>query len=125
MKYISSIPGEKDALPFPRRLALMGCTGSIGTSTLRVLEAWKDSGRFAVTDVVPEGLGERELLGIAAAAEMYSQHPIARAIRQASSAIVDAKSPVISAQCLRVAASDGHMAAVSVSRAKGSSRFIV
>lgn len=48
-------------------------------------------GRFAVTDVVPEGLGERELLGIAAAAEMYSQHPIARAIRQASSAIVDAK----------------------------------
>lgn len=48
-------------------------------------------GRFAVTDVVPEGLGERELLGIAATAEMYSQHPIAKALRQASSAIVDAK----------------------------------
>ena len=48
MKYISGIPCETNALPFPRRLALMGCTGSIGTSTLRVLEAWKDSGRFTV-----------------------------------------------------------------------------
>lgn len=48
-------------------------------------------GKFAVTDVVPEGIGERELLGIAATAEMYSQHPIAKALRQASSAIVDAK----------------------------------
>ncbi len=27
----------------------MGCTGSIGTSTLRVLEAWRGSGRFMVT----------------------------------------------------------------------------
>ncbi len=48
MKYISSIPGKSDALPFPRRVALMGCTGSIGTSTLRVLDAWRDSGRFEV-----------------------------------------------------------------------------
>ena len=48
MKYISSIPGRDDALPFPRRVALMGCTGSIGTSTLRVLDAWRDSGRFEV-----------------------------------------------------------------------------
>ena len=48
MKYISSIPGKNDALPFPRRVALMGCTGSIGTSTLRVLDAWRDSGRFEV-----------------------------------------------------------------------------
>lgn len=48
MTYISSIPGEDNALPFSRRLALMGCTGSIGTSALRVLEAWKDSGRFEV-----------------------------------------------------------------------------
>ena len=48
MKYISSIPGEHDALPFPRRLALMGCTGSIGTNTLKVLEAWRDSGKFTV-----------------------------------------------------------------------------
>lgn len=48
MKYISKIPGELDALPFPRRVALMGCTGSIGTSTLRVLDAWRDSGRFEV-----------------------------------------------------------------------------
>ena len=48
MKYISGIPCEAHALPFPRRLALMGCTGSIGTSTLRVLESWKDSGKFTV-----------------------------------------------------------------------------
>ncbi len=48
MKYISSIPGRDDALPFPRRVALMGCTGSIGTSSLRVLDAWRDSGRFEV-----------------------------------------------------------------------------
>ncbi|MBQ5728082.1 MAG: 1-deoxy-D-xylulose-5-phosphate reductoisomerase, partial [Mailhella sp.] len=48
MHYISHIPGELDALPFPRRIALMGCTGSIGCSTLRVLEAWKDSGKFHV-----------------------------------------------------------------------------
>lgn len=48
MKYISTIPGKADALPFPRRVALMGCTGSIGTSTLRVLDAWRDSGRFEV-----------------------------------------------------------------------------
>lgn len=46
-------------------------------------------GRFAVTDVFPEGMGERELLGIAATAEMYSEHPIARALRQASSAIAE------------------------------------
>lgn len=44
-------------------------------------------GRFMVTDVFPEGMSERELLGIAATAEMYSEHPIARALRQASSAI--------------------------------------
>ena len=48
MRYLSHIPGELDALPFPRRVALMGCTGSIGCSTLRVLEAWKDSGKFHV-----------------------------------------------------------------------------
>ncbi|WP_446425211.1 1-deoxy-D-xylulose-5-phosphate reductoisomerase [Mailhella sp.] len=48
MRYISHIPAEPDALPFPRSIALMGCTGSIGCSTLRVLEAWKDSGRFRV-----------------------------------------------------------------------------
>ena len=46
-------------------------------------------GRYTVTDVFPEGLGERELLGIAASAEMYSSHPIARAIRQVSAPIVE------------------------------------
>lgn len=48
MKYISAIPCEANALPFPRSLAIMGCTGSIGISTLRVLESWKNSGKFTV-----------------------------------------------------------------------------
>ena len=46
-------------------------------------------GRFSVTDVFPESIGERELLGIAATAEMYSQHPIARSLRQTSSFIAE------------------------------------
>lgn len=48
MNYISRIPGENDALPFPRRVALMGCTGSIGRSAFRVLEKWRESGKFLV-----------------------------------------------------------------------------
>ncbi len=48
MKYISRIPDECNALLFPRRLAIMGSTGSIGNSALRVLEAWKASGKFHV-----------------------------------------------------------------------------
>lgn len=37
-------------------------------------------GSFAVTEVVPEGMTENELLGICAAAETYSTHPIAQSI---------------------------------------------
>lgn len=37
-------------------------------------------GRFVVTDVVPKGVTDYELLLIAARAEQYSDHPIARAI---------------------------------------------
>ncbi len=37
-------------------------------------------GSFAVTEVVPEGMSEEELLGICAAAESYSTHPIAQSI---------------------------------------------
>ena len=42
-------------------------------------------GRFAVTDVFPEGLSEQELLSIASTAEQQSAHPIALALREASS----------------------------------------
>ncbi len=48
MEYISKIPDERDTLPFPRHIAIMGCTGSIGTNTLRVLEAWRKNNRFHV-----------------------------------------------------------------------------
>lgn len=41
-------------------------------------------GRFAITDVYPEGMSEYELLSIAATAEKYSMHPIAAALRAAS-----------------------------------------
>lgn len=37
-------------------------------------------GSFAVTGVTPEGMSENELLGICAAAETYSTHPIAQSI---------------------------------------------
>ena len=37
-------------------------------------------GSFAVTEVVPQGMTENELLGICAAAETYSTHPIAQSI---------------------------------------------
>lgn len=37
-------------------------------------------GSFAVTEVVPDGMSENELLGICSAAETYSTHPIAQSI---------------------------------------------
>ena len=46
--------------------------------------------------------------------EKSEREPLKIFGRVENGAIVDAASPVISAQCLRVAASDGHMAAVSV-----------
>lgn len=39
MRYISAIPDQAHALPWPRRLAVMGSTGSIGRNALRVAEA--------------------------------------------------------------------------------------
>jgi len=40
-------------------------------------------GRFRVSAVYPRGIDERELLSLAAHAEMYSDHPIARCVREA------------------------------------------
>ena len=44
-------------------------------------------GRFSVTDVVPNQMSEHKLLLIAAAAESYSRHPVALAIREAAGGI--------------------------------------
>ena len=44
-------------------------------------------GRFSVTDVVPVKMSEHQLLTIAAAAESYSRHPVALAIRDAAGEI--------------------------------------
>ena len=44
-------------------------------------------GRYAVTDVYPVKMSERQLLTIAATAESYSRHPIAAAIREAARVI--------------------------------------
>lgn len=41
-------------------------------------------GRYSVTDVFPVKMSEKQLLAIAAAAECFSRHPIAHAIREAS-----------------------------------------
>ena len=41
-------------------------------------------GRYAVTDVYPVKMSERQLLTIAATAECFSRHPIAAAIREAA-----------------------------------------
>ena len=41
-------------------------------------------GRYSVTDVFPVKMNEKQLLAIAAAAECFSRHPIAFAIREAS-----------------------------------------
>ena len=44
-------------------------------------------GRYAVTDVCPIKMSERQLLTIAAAAECFSRHPIAAAIRESAGKI--------------------------------------
>ena len=45
-QYISRLPTPEDAAPFPRRLVLLGATGSIGTSALKVVAAHPE--RFEV-----------------------------------------------------------------------------
>ena len=42
MRYISAVPDWDHALPWPRRLAVMGSTGSIGRNALRVAEGSTD-----------------------------------------------------------------------------------
>ncbi len=46
-------------------------------------------GVFTVTEIVPVGMNEVELLDLAAHAEMHSSHPIARSLREACGAELD------------------------------------
>lgn len=52
-------------------------------------------GRFEVTDVFPDGVGEAELLGIAAAAESHARNPIGEALRRAGGWTRDTASGVM------------------------------
>jgi 1-deoxy-D-xylulose-5-phosphate reductoisomerase len=47
MRYISPLPGNESFAPFPRGLAILGATGSIGTSALKVVE--ESANEFTVT----------------------------------------------------------------------------
>ena len=51
-------------------------------------------GTFAVSAVHPEGMAEAELLRLAAAAEQYSNHPIAQSLREAATAELPAATEV-------------------------------
>lgn len=97
---IAAYPGE---LLVSVPLAFYGCAGCMAKNgvfvkSFRLLDALASAdtfvfdktgtiteGRFAVTDVFPEGMSEQELLGIASTAEQLSTHPIALALREASS----------------------------------------
>lgn len=85
MRYISRLPLDSP-LAWPRRVALMGSTGSIGVNTLRVIEAWgaqpqaapgKKTGEFIVTALA----GGRNLALLARQAERW--RPPVLALRDA------------------------------------------
>lgn len=85
MRYISRLPFDSP-LPWPRRVAIMGSTGSIGVNTLRVIDAWKTrreaapmekTGEFTVTALA----GGRNLTLLAAQAERW--RPPVLALRDA------------------------------------------
>lgn len=97
---IAAYPGE---LLVSVPLAFYGCAGCMAKNgvfvkSFHLLDALASAdtfvfdktgtiteGRFAVTDVFPEGISEQELLGIASTAEQLSTRPIALALREASS----------------------------------------
>ena len=77
------------------------CTYQAISGAGKTFETWPEM----IDNVIPYIGGEDE---------KSEREPLKIFGRVENGAIVDAASPVISAQCLRVAASDGHMAAVSV-----------
>ena len=52
-------------------------------------------GRYSITEVYPEQISERDLIVIAAAAELHSRHPIARALKEAAGKIDEQKMKII------------------------------
>ena len=81
--------------------AVTVCTYQAISGAGKTFETWPEM----IDNVIPYIGGEDE---------KSEREPLKIFGRVENGAIVDAASPVISAQCLRVAASDGHMAAVSV-----------
>lgn len=49
------------------------------------------TGRFKVSEIIPESMNREELLHFAAAVEKYSAHPLARAVAEAASDMPEAK----------------------------------
>jgi aspartate-semialdehyde dehydrogenase len=97
----SYVPALHPLMEFgPRAVAV--CTYQAVSGAGKTLETWPEM----VDNVIPFIKGEEE---------KSEQEPLKIWGRVDGSGITPAASPVISAQCVRVAASDGHMAAVFVS----------
>jgi aspartate-semialdehyde dehydrogenase len=97
----SYVPAIHPLMKFgPRRIAV--CTYQAISGAGKTFESWPQM----VDNVIPFIKGEEE---------KSEQEPLKIWGRLGSAGIVPAQEPVISAQCIRVPASDGHLAAVFVS----------
>jgi len=104
----SYVPAIHPLLDFgPERLSV--CTYQAISGAGKTFESWPEM----VDNVIPFIKGEEE---------KSEQEPLKIWGKMEDGRIIAATQPVISAQCLRVPASDGHLAAVSVSFAKKPSR---
>ena len=96
--YVPALSPLREEFGLERVLA---CTYQAISGAGKTFETWPEM----VDNVIPYIGGEEE---------KSEREPLKIFGRVENGAIIDATAPVISAQCLRVAASDGHMAAVSV-----------
>ena len=104
----SYVPALWPLLDFEPK-AVTVCTYQAISGAGKTFETWPEM----IDNVIPYIGGEDE---------KSEREPLKIFGHVENGAIVDAASPVISAQCLRVAASDGHMAAVSVKFGRKPSR---
>ena len=86
------------SVPMAFRGAVMACAGKgvlvKGQDSVETMARTKTAvfgktgiiteGQCSITDICPDGVDERELLAVAAAAESYSTHPIALALKKAA-----------------------------------------